>query len=107
MARLYFKTIKVEEKNSQTPCPDCGGKISLKNSRRGPFWGCENYPDCKFTRPLSKAKAAAQAQLAEPKFIDIIDPVNLEITSFDTYFKNFQLNPQIRRPIKNNRSPLK
>ncbi len=33
------KSINVEEKTSDTPCPDCGGKISLKNSRRGPFWG--------------------------------------------------------------------
>ena len=42
------KSISVEEKVSETPCPECGGKLSLKNSRRGPFWGCENYPDCKF-----------------------------------------------------------
>ena len=42
------KSINVEEKVSETPCPECGGKISLKNSRRGPFWGCENYPECKF-----------------------------------------------------------
>jgi DNA topoisomerase-1 len=42
------KSINVEEKQSETPCPDCGGKISLKNSRRGPFWGCEGYPECKF-----------------------------------------------------------
>jgi DNA topoisomerase I len=46
------------------------GSLSLKNSfRGGAFIGCSNYPECKFTRPLSKAKAAAQAQLAEPKFI--------------------------------------
>jgi DNA topoisomerase-1 len=44
--------------------------LSLKNSfRGGAFIGCSNYPECKFTRPLSKAKAAAQSQLAEPKFI--------------------------------------
>ena len=34
--------------------------LSLKNSfRGGAFIGCSNYPDCKFTRPLSKVKAAA------------------------------------------------
>ena len=44
--------------------------LSLKNSfRGGAFIGCSNYPECKFTRPLSKAKAAAQSQLSEPKFI--------------------------------------
>ena len=52
-------------------CQLCdSGTLSLKNSfRGGAFIGCSNYPDCKFTRPLSKAKAAAQAQLSEPKFI--------------------------------------
>ena len=52
-------------------CKLCNeGTLSLKNSfRGGAFIGCSNYPDCKYTRPLSKAKAAAQAQLAEPKFI--------------------------------------
>ena len=52
-------------------CQLCNsGTLSLKNSfRGGAFIVCSNYPECKFTRPLSKAKAAAQAQLAEPKFI--------------------------------------
>ena len=31
------------------------GSLSLKNSfRGGAFIGCSNYPECKFTRPLSK-----------------------------------------------------
>ena len=46
------------------------GQLSLKNSfRGGAFIGCSNYPECKFTRPLSKIKAAEQINLAEPKFI--------------------------------------
>ena len=47
------------------------GELSLKNSfRGGAFIGCSNYPECKFTRPLSKSKAAAQQSfLAEPKLI--------------------------------------
>ena len=52
-------------------CKLCtSGELSLKNSfRGGAFIGCSNYPECKFTRPLSKAKAAAQYNLAEPKLI--------------------------------------
>jgi DNA topoisomerase-1 len=52
-------------------CKLCSnGKLSLKNSfRGGAFIGCSNYPECKFTRPLSKVKAAAQHNLAEPKLI--------------------------------------
>ena len=57
--------------NINRQCKLCdSGSLSLKNSfTGGAFIGCSNYPDCKFTRPLSKAKAAAQSQLAEPKFI--------------------------------------
>ena len=35
-------------------CPSCDdGRLSLKVGRFGAFIGCTNYPDCKFTRPLS------------------------------------------------------
>ena len=47
----------------------CGGELSLKIGRFGAFIGCSNYPECKFTRPLSKLKAAEQDYLAEPKEI--------------------------------------
>lgn len=30
-------------------CPECGGDIIERKSKRGkPFWGCGNYPNCKF-----------------------------------------------------------
>ncbi|TWB82399.1 DNA topoisomerase I [Nitrospirillum amazonense] len=35
-------------------CPVCGeGRLSLKLGKNGAFIGCSNYPDCKYTRPLS------------------------------------------------------
>ncbi|WP_119679008.1 type I DNA topoisomerase [Indioceanicola profundi] len=35
-------------------CPTCGtGRLSLKLGRSGGFIGCSNYPDCRYTRPLS------------------------------------------------------
>ena len=67
------------------------GSLSLKNSfRGGAFIGCSNYPECKFTRPLSKAKAAAQAQLAEPKFIGKHSNGN------DIYLKNGRFGPYLQ-----------
>jgi len=37
-------------------CPACqDGKLSLKLGRFGAFLGCSNYPECKYTRPLSGA----------------------------------------------------
>jgi Topoisomerase IA len=47
----------------------CGGELSLKIGRFGAFIGCSKYPECKFTRPLSRIKAAEQDYLAEPKEI--------------------------------------
>jgi DNA topoisomerase-1 len=35
-------------------CPTCGnGRLSLKLSKFGAFIGCSNYPECRYTRPLS------------------------------------------------------
>ncbi len=35
-------------------CPKCkDGRLGLKLSRYGAFIGCSEYPECKFTRPLS------------------------------------------------------
>ncbi len=72
------------------------GQLSLKNSfRGGAFIGCSNYPECKFTRPLSKAKAAQQLTLAEPKFIGKSN--NEE----DIYLKNGRFGPYLQYKNKN------
>ena len=67
------------------------GTLSLKNSfRGGAFIGCSNYPECKFTRPLSKAKAAAQSQLSEPKLIGKHENGN------DIFLKNGRFGPYLQ-----------
>ena len=30
-------------------CPLCGGQLVLRNGKYGQFWGCSNYPKCKYT----------------------------------------------------------
>ncbi|MCX5654169.1 MAG: topoisomerase DNA-binding C4 zinc finger domain-containing protein, partial [Planctomycetota bacterium] len=35
------------------PCPECGGALVRLMSRRGPFFGCSKYPECKYTRPVA------------------------------------------------------
>jgi DNA topoisomerase I len=84
------------ERNNQDvvdrKCKLCStGKLSLKNSfKGGAFIGCSNYPDCKFTRPLSKVKAAAQLNLAEPKLIGKND------LGKDIYLKNGRFGPYLQ-----------
>lgn len=31
-------------------CPECGGVLKKRNGRFGEFWGCGNFPRCRFTR---------------------------------------------------------
>ncbi len=99
---------KDDKGNIIRKCQLCNsGILSLKNSfRGGAFIGCSNYPECKFTRPLSKAKAAAQAQLAEPKFIGKHENGN------DIYLKNGRFGPylqyeKIQEDIENEKTPKK
>lgn len=33
-------------------CPNCGGRMELKHGKYGNFYGCENYPRCRFTAKL-------------------------------------------------------
>lgn len=34
-------------------CPKCGGNLVLRYGRYGRFYGCSNYPSCKYTLPCS------------------------------------------------------
>jgi len=85
--------------NIDRKCKLCAtGLLSLKNSfRGGAFIGCSNYPECKFTRPLSKAKAAQQSQLAEPKLIGKHENGNdmfLKVGRFGPYIQ-YEIVPEI------------
>lgn len=42
----------VAEKNQKVRngiCPRCGGQLVLRHGKYGSFYGCSNYPKCKFT----------------------------------------------------------
>ncbi len=93
LGELIFDTTndgKVDRK-----CQLCDtGELSLKNSfRGGAFIGCSNYPECKFTRPLSKAKAAEQNALPEPKSLGHNDKGK------DMFLKSGRFGPYIQYEI--------
>ncbi|MBS7670406.1 type I DNA topoisomerase [Croceicoccus gelatinilyticus] len=47
-----------EDGTDPRACPLCGdGKLSLRGSRNGPFIGCSNYPECKYTRGFGQPGA--------------------------------------------------
>jgi DNA topoisomerase-1 len=90
LGSLIFEVDKDGKINRKCKLCD-SGQLSLKNSfRGGAFIGCSNYPDCKFTRPLSKSKAAQQLTLAEPKLIGQND------IGKDIYLKNGRFGPYLQ-----------
>ena len=90
LGSLIFEVDK--EGKIDRKCQLCDqGQLSLKNSfRGGAFIGCSNYPECKFTRPLSKSKAAQQLTLAEPKLIGQND------FGKDIFLKNGRFGPYLQ-----------
>ena len=101
LGTLIFDTD--ENGNVQRKCKLCStGELSLKNSfRGGAFIGCSNYPECKFTRPLSKSKANDQYALAEPKFIGKND------NDKDIYLKNGRFGPYLQYEIEADEMTIK
>ncbi|WP_075521534.1 type I DNA topoisomerase [Candidatus Pelagibacter communis] len=90
LGSLIFEVDK--EGKIDRKCQLCDqGQLSLKNSfRGGAFIGCSNYPECKFTRPLSKSKAAQQLTLAEPRLIGQND------FGKDIFLKNGRFGPYLQ-----------
>ena len=90
LGKLIFDTY--ENGKIDRKCKLCQtGELSLKNSfRGGAFIGCSGYPECKFTRPLSKIKASQQVNLAEPKLIGKND------IGKDIYLKNGRFGPYLQ-----------
>ncbi|MFI5333808.1 MAG: type I DNA topoisomerase [Chlamydiales bacterium] len=55
----FIPTVETAEKEAFVPrvmtdidCPDCGHKLQKIWSRRKYFYGCSDYPTCKFTAPV-------------------------------------------------------
>ena len=61
---LGIHLFPAEDGGEDRRCPSCeDGRLGLKLGRYGPFVGCANYPECRFTRPLADAGDEA----AEPR----------------------------------------
>ncbi len=52
--RQHIKNLQAAEKEVKSTiksgiCPKCGGVLIKRNGKYGTFYGCSNYPKCKFT----------------------------------------------------------
>lgn len=46
---VYATKRKIDNVIAAGRCPKCGGQLMLRKGRYGSFYGCSNYPQCKFT----------------------------------------------------------
>ena len=70
-------------------CPECGGKLGIKLSKFGPFIGCEKYPNCKYTKQLSKTDNSAQATESavhtKSDVVELGDGIEFRVGKFGPY----------------------
>ncbi|MGN0771741.1 MAG: NERD domain-containing protein [Christensenellales bacterium] len=51
--REHIKNIKkMQDRLAVGICPRCGGKLVVRKGKYGEFYGCSNYPKCKFTKEI-------------------------------------------------------
>ncbi|MFA7433629.1 MAG: type I DNA topoisomerase [Gemmobacter sp.] len=84
-------------------CPLCGaGQLHLKTARSGgAFIGCGNYPECRYTRPLSAPGGDDGAQALDGTVLGHDEdgtPVTLRIGRFGPYVQKGEPTEQAPKP---------
>lgn len=49
-SRTEDKKVIANSTINRNICPNCGGNLIKRNGQYGVFWGCTNFPKCKYTR---------------------------------------------------------
>jgi DNA topoisomerase-1 len=85
-----------EDGSDPRKCPKCGnGQLHLKSSRTGGFVGCGNYPECKFTRPISgEPDETAERLLGD----DNGDEIFLKTGRFGPYVQRGETSEDNKKP---------
>ncbi|OWY15790.1 DNA topoisomerase I [Thioclava sp. JM3] len=83
-------------------CPLCGsGKLHLKTARSGgAFIGCGNYPECRFTRPLSAPEGDDEVQALDGKVLgyDEEQAITLRVGRFGPYVQKGEPTEDVPKP---------
>lgn len=74
-------------------CPKCGGKLGIKLSKYGAFVGCENYPNCDYTKRLGVEEAGENKN--EPR--DLGDGISYRIGKFGPYVTDGTKNASAKK----------
>ncbi|MEM6388777.1 MAG: topoisomerase C-terminal repeat-containing protein, partial [Pseudomonadota bacterium] len=95
-----------EDGSDPRGCPNCNnGRLSMRTARSGgAFIGCSNYPECRFTRPMTPpAEGDEHAQLmAEGKMLgvdpDTSEQVSLRTGRFGPYVQLGEATEEVPKP---------
>jgi len=83
-------------------CPTCGaGRLNLKTARSGgAFIGCSNYPECRYTRPLSVAEGSEGDLSGDGRLLghDAGDPITLRAGRFGPYVQRGEATADTPKP---------
>lgn len=86
--------------DGNTKCPECkNGELSLKVSKYGAFLACSNYPECKYTRDLSKETIGADGETkpAGNGPIELGDGITFRIGKFGAYVSDGKKNASAKK----------
>ncbi|MCA2012691.1 type I DNA topoisomerase [Cereibacter sphaeroides] len=90
-----------EDGSDPRTCPTCGkGRLNLKTARSGgAFIGCNNYPECRYTRPLSGDEGDAELA-GDGKLLghDNGDPIRLKTGRFGPYVQRGEATEDNPKP---------
>ena len=55
LRKEHIESINKEKLNfNDNMCPKCGGDLVKRNGKFGEFYGCSNFPKCKYTKKISE-----------------------------------------------------
>jgi DNA topoisomerase I len=90
-----------EDGSDPRQCPKCGaGRLNLKTARSGgAFIGCNNYPECRYTRPLAGEDGDAELS-GDGKLLghDAGDPISLRTGRFGPYVQRGEVTTEQPKP---------
>ena len=50
--QCYEKMGELQQGMEVPLCPKCGGELRRRNGKFGEFWGCSNFPGCRYTKNI-------------------------------------------------------
>lgn len=86
--------------DGNTKCPECkNGDLSLKVSKYGAFLACSNYPECKYTRDLSKETIGADGEVKTVNSgpLELGDGITFKIGKYGAYVSDGTKNASAKK----------